>query len=379
MEKIDDLNDDVVIDKILKRLKEKIRILNFNEQDFLFSGSPQYNNIIEDNFNFDSIPCDHKIKLLRKFYQQLLVSQYFTKKCNLLYSEIFWCQKIVNSLGLKLQQCNSYALLEANCVFGNNQIQEEEVDKSFPVKKFEDFKLSMYVKNILTLGESKIGAKTLPSKFYRVIFSNEVFSELLSNFQNVFNALYVYRNLSKYQHSQGKLVANPKVTIIDDPFISTAFFNPIFDDEGVACRAKPIITKGILNNFIHNLQTAKIFNVLPEGNSFNGSISMSNCYLKSGNKSLPELLYAVKNGIYVNSIVGCHAGIDEISGSFSLQASGFCIKNGFIKNPFNMVVVSGNFFDLLNNIQDIANDFKFQISGFGSSSVYVGLLNISGS
>ncbi|MDO8064241.1 metallopeptidase TldD-related protein [Candidatus Phytoplasma bonamiae] len=105
---------------------------------------------------------------------------------------------------------------------------------------------------------------------------------------------------------------------------------------------------------------------------------MSNCYLKSGDKSLPELLYDVKDGVYVNSIVGCHAGVDDISGSFSLQASGFCIKNGFINNPFNMVVISGNFFDLLNNIQDIANDFKFQISGFGSSSVHVGLLNISG-
>ncbi|MDO8060327.1 metallopeptidase TldD-related protein [Candidatus Phytoplasma citri] len=76
----------------------------------------------------------------------------------------------------------------------------------------------MYVKNILTLGENQIGAKTLPSKFYRVVFSNEVFSELLLNFQNVFSALYVYRNLSKYKHSQGTLVANPKVTIIDDPW-----------------------------------------------------------------------------------------------------------------------------------------------------------------
>ncbi|MDV3168686.1 MAG: metallopeptidase TldD-related protein [Sweet potato little leaf phytoplasma] len=36
-------------------------------------------------------------------------------------------------------------------------------------------------------------------------------------------------------------MANPKVTIIDDPFISTAFFNPIFDDEGVSCQSKNII------------------------------------------------------------------------------------------------------------------------------------------
>ncbi|MDO8029912.1 TldD/PmbA family protein ['Planchonia careya' phytoplasma] len=378
LEKIDDLDNDIFIDQVLKRLKQKIEILNFNEKDFLFSGSQKYKTILEKNFNFESIPYDYKIKLLQECYQGLLASQYFTKKCNLLYSEIFWCQKIVNSLGLKLQQCNSYALLETNCIFGDNKTQEE-ITKSFPVKKFEDFELSIYVKSLLELGENQIGSKTLPSKLYHVVFSNEVFAKLLSNFQNIFNALYVYRNLSKYKYSQGKSIANPKVTIIDDPFISTAFFNPIFDDEGVACQSKNIITQGILNSFIHNLQTAKLFDVLPQGNSFNGSIAMSNCYLKSGDKSLSELLYAVHDGIYVNSIAGWHAGIDEISGSFSLQASGFCIKNGFIKDPFNMVVISGNFFDLLNNIKDIANDFKFQIFGFGSSSVYVGLLNVSGS
>ncbi|MDO8064330.1 metallopeptidase TldD-related protein [Candidatus Phytoplasma bonamiae] len=269
LEKIDDLDNDVLIDTVLTRLKQKIAILNFNEQDLLFSGSSKYNTLIKKNFNFESIPRDHKIKLLKEFYQQLLVSKHFTKKCNLLYNEFFWCQKIVNSLGLQLQQSNSYALLEANCIFGNNQIQEE-VNKIFPVQKFEDFQIPIYIRNILELGETKIGAKTLPSKLYHVVFSNEVFAELLSNFQNVFSALYVYRNLSKYQYSKDKLVANPKVTIIDDPFISKAFFNPIFDDEGVACQAKYIINQGILNNFIHNLQTAKIFNVLPQGNSFNG-------------------------------------------------------------------------------------------------------------
>ncbi|MDV3192506.1 MAG: hypothetical protein Q8840_00785 [Sweet potato little leaf phytoplasma] len=90
---------------------------------------------------------------MQECYQGLLVSQYFTKKCNLLYSEIFWCQKIVNSLGLKLQQCNSYALLETNCIFGDNKTQEE-ITKSFPVKKFEDFDLSIYVKGLLELGSS---------------------------------------------------------------------------------------------------------------------------------------------------------------------------------------------------------------------------------
>ncbi|WP_425306761.1 metallopeptidase TldD-related protein, partial ['Vigna radiata' phytoplasma] len=34
--------------------------------------------------------------------------------------------------------------------------------------------------------------------------------------------------------------------------------------EGVSCQSKNIITQGILNTFIHNLQTAKLFDVSPQ-------------------------------------------------------------------------------------------------------------------
>nr|QOX89552.1 hypothetical protein H7685_00350 ['Parthenium hysterophorus' phyllody phytoplasma] len=96
----------------------------------------------------------------------------------------------------------------------------------------------------MRIRENQIGSKTLPSKLYHVVFSNEVFAELLSNFQNIFNALYVYRNLSKYKYSQGKLIANPKVTIIDDPFISTAFLIRFLMTKESLVKAKILLLKG---------------------------------------------------------------------------------------------------------------------------------------
>ncbi|XKW59066.1 hypothetical protein ACGRT8_02940 [Candidatus Phytoplasma australasiaticum] len=45
LEKNDDLDNDFFIDQVLKRLKQKIEILNFNEKDFLFSGSQRQSQI----------------------------------------------------------------------------------------------------------------------------------------------------------------------------------------------------------------------------------------------------------------------------------------------------------------------------------------------
>lgn len=44
-----------------------------------------------------------------------------------------------------------------------------------------------------------------------------------------------------------------------------------------------------------------------------------------------------------------------------------------------MIVVSGNFFEILNSIKGLGNDLKIsELNGYGSPSVYVGDLAIGG-
>ncbi len=43
-----------------------------------------------------------------------------------------------------------------------------------------------------------------------------------------------------------------------------------------------------------------------------------------------------------------------------------------------MIVVSGNFFEALNHVTGIGSDFKFNLSGIGSPSVYIESLMIGG-
>ena len=56
----------------------------------------------------------------------------------------------------------------------------------------------------------------------------------------------------------------------------------------------------------------------------------------------------------------------------------FKIEKGKLSRPVKMIVVSGNFFELLNSVSGIGNDLKFNTSGVGSPSLHVKKLSISG-
>ena len=72
--------------------------------------------------------------------------------------------------------------------------------------------------------------------------------------------------------------------------------------------------------------------------------------------------------------------INSISGDFSLQCSGYRVQNGKITKPVSQITVSGNFFELLKDIDGVGSDFlDFPLNdGTASPSIRVKTLNISG-
>ena len=91
------------------------------------------------------------------------------------------------------------------------------------------------------------------------------------------------------------------------------------------------------------------------------------------------MIQPIDEGIYITDLIGLHAGVKTVSGDFSLQAAGFLIEKGKLSRPVKMIVVSGNFFEMIEQIEGIGNDLKFDIEGVGSPSVYIKSLSISGS
>ena len=60
------------------------------------------------------------------------------------------------------------------------------------------------------------------------------------------------------------------------------------------------------------------------------------------------------------------------------MATGYLIENGKKTKPVEQITIAGNFYEVLKNVKDLADDLYFTTSGIGCPSVFVGELNISG-
>ena len=129
-----------------------------------------------------------------------------------------------------------------------------------------------------------------------------------------------------------------------------------FDTEGVLTYNKSIIEKGIFKTALYNLKTANKEGRKSTGNGFGGSIGVSNLVVTPGELDLDGLMNKVGNGLIITDVSGLHAGVNPISGDFSLLSEGFLITEGKRGRPVEQITISGNFYDLMMKITDVGND-----------------------
>ena len=146
---------------------------------------------------------------------------------------------------------------------------------------------------------------------------------------------------------------------------------------------KTVIENGILKTYFYNLEEALIDNVKSTGNgTINGTkagIDYSNITIKKGRLSEDELFNKIQNGLYITSIGGLHAGLNSSSGDFSLQAEGFAVINGKKDHLLGLFTISGNLFDLFNNIIAVGNNLELLVNSYEVPSIAFKNVNYSAS
>lgn len=365
------------VDTMLDRLIQNASALTAVEPAIIYPGSETYPEVDRTQFDFTQVPAEAKIKLVNDLESNLLGQDHVKQVQTTVYQENADITTIVNSKGLDLSRSNSYAYAYAVGVFE----KDDDIKTAYEielVKTFEAFDAHQMAQKTLEKGWAKLGGTSVPSKAYPVVFSNEMFGNLLAAFTTLFSGESAYRNLTPLKDKVNQKIAIEGLDVIDDPLHKDAYFQVPFDDEGVAAFRMPIIEKGVFKGFMHDLKTAAIFNEKPNGHSFGGRISPSNLYVKPSNVSFDALIAPIEDGIYITELAGLHSGVKAVSGEFSLQSGGFRIENGKVTTPVKMIVLSGNFFTLLKTIEGLGSDLKFGLNGIGSPSVHVASLAIGG-
>ena len=233
-----------------------------------------------------------------------------------------------------------------------------------------------------------VGAHGVPGGRYPVVFSREAWAALLATFAGVFCADNAQKGLSLLKGREGEAIANPLITLIDDPLLARGFQSRPFDDEGVPSHRKEIIAGGTLTTLLHNLKTANIQGVKTTGNASKAGytapvgISAFNFYLKPGDNTPAELYKQMGKGLLIKEMEGLHAGANAVSGDFSLLSKGFLVEDGMPVRPVNQITIAGNFYDILKEVVALGNDLWFDMpSGSGACggpSVLVDGVSVAG-
>jgi len=225
---------------------------------------------------------------------------------------------------------------------------------------------------------ARCGAHSIPSGNYKTVVDAWAAADLLECFMGIFSAENAQKGLSRLAGKEGELIANPAVTLVDDPGLESltpeqikkahAFAARPFDGEGVPKRMKKVIDAGRLTTLLHNMTTAAKAGVEPTGNasrSVKGTVGIipSNFFFVPGRQSQEEMLAEMGEGLLITSVSGLHAGANAITGDFSLLAEGFTVKDGKKDRPVEQITVAGNFYELLKDVLAVGNDLTFGFPG----------------
>ncbi|MBU1198013.1 TldD/PmbA family protein [Candidatus Micrarchaeota archaeon] len=166
---------------------------------------------------------------------------------------------------------------------------------------------------------------------------------------------------------QGKLgnrIGSETVNISDSPVYDDALWGSYaYDDEGTKTKKTELVKKGVLNNYLTSLSTAKQNLGRLSGNARGESdsrpiVRMSNTYFEKGSEKKEALFSELKNGVY---LVGCKEGqVSPKTGNFTFAARyGYVVKNGKQTKRMKNCSINGNILEALHHIKQVANDMAF--------------------
>lgn len=194
----------------------------------------------------------------------------------------------------------------------------------------------------------QIGTKKISTRKCPMIVENRAADRLLDGLLAAAFGNALQQRRSFLSGLENKRIASNAFTLIDNPLVAGGYGSRLFDSDGIAAKAFPIIEGGIFRNFYIDSYYGKKLNRAPT----TGSIS--NCLVEAGRKSLDELAAEIGNGILVRGFIGGNS--NSTTGDFSLGAYGTLIENGRLTEAVSELNISGNHRTLWEGLAATGND-----------------------
>ena len=142
----------------------------------------------------------------------------------------------------------------------------------------------------------------------------------------------------------GTRIGSPAVTVVDDPTVPNSYGYYEYDDEGVKARPRYLYKEGIINEFLHNRESAAKLGVRSNGASRSLSynvesiVRMANTFVLPGDLGEDEILEDVKHGVYMKSFTEWNIDDKRFNQRY-VGREAYAIENGELKNPLSRPII----------------------------------------
>ncbi|MHB8084434.1 MAG: TldD/PmbA family protein [Dehalococcoidia bacterium] len=164
----------------------------------------------------------------------------------------------------------------------------------------------------------------------------------------------------------GRRFGGKHLNIIDGAAVPGLRGSFKYDDEGTPATKTYLIQEGILNSRLHSRETAAIMGEQPTGNArainyqFPPIVRMTNTYIEPGRTSFDDMISGIKEGIYAREWYGGTTSLEMFTFS---AGEAYMIRDGKVAEMIKPIVLTGNVFTTLDNIDAIGNDLDMNQGG----------------
>lgn len=361
-------------DDIEEKVKEAIEIASLigKEESKLAMALPVVEIINQElDKDFRQISLREKKELMENYNNVIMKFNPQIQSSNVVYTDRFSTIYFANSEGSYIEQEKPFlgAHLTAIAREGDNiQMASESIGttKGFGVME----RISTKAQRAASRAVNLLKAQPVEGGEYTVVLDQILGGVFIHEaFGHLSEADFLYEDKRmRALMKLGKKFGSPKLNIVDDGSVQDLLGSTKYDDEGVRTKKNYLIKDGILVGRLHSRETAAKMGEEPTGNAralnycFKPIVRMTNTYIENGDVPFKDLLSGIKKGIYAKY---CYGGMTTFEMFTFSAGEGFMIRDGEIAEPVKDVVLSGNLFTTLLNIEGIGNDLKMIESGGG--------------
>jgi PmbA protein len=300
------------------------------------------------------------------------------------YSDFVAEAAIVSTTGIRASYARSGAYLSVEAIASDGA--DDQTGWGLSVGRAPgDLDLDKASGDAIRRATRMLGAVKPSSMKCTAVFDPRTAATLLSIIGGALSGDAVVRGRSFFANRIGEMVASPLFSLWDDPTDARHFAASSHDGEGLACRKNHLIERGRLEAFVYDTYSARRAGTTSTGSALRGGIAGSpsaGCralILAPGAEDQASILSNVGYGVYVESLMGVHSGVNPVSGDFSVGVTGLMIRDGQLAEPVRELTVASTLQRMLLDLSYVGNDVEWLPGNAVGQTLAIDEIAVSGS